>query len=537
MTRRFDALIVCGFFAASAGSAHAEEPIDAVSFNRHVRPLLSDRCYLCHGPDEQAREADLRLDNRDDATDWAIVPGEPAESEVLLRINSSDPDLRMPPPESNKAPLTRAEAELIRRWIEQGAAYERHWALVAPARTESERAAESNRLEHPIDQFIRQQLESQGMAPSPTADPRTLLRRASLDLTGLPPTVEQIDDFLSDHAPDAWSRALERLLDSPAYGERQARFWLDAARYADSNGYQYDFQRDQWAWRDWVIAAFNENAPFDQFTIEQLAGDLLPDATEQQRLATGFNRNHPITVEGGVIDEEYRVEYVIDRTSTVGAVWLGLTLACARCHDHKYDPISQREFYELTAFFNQVPERGFNGFEPRERIPSPFQRRELAAAEDRLNQAKADFDAALRAWNPDQDQYEAELADRLQTLWSAATPLSMVSSGGAELQTLDDGSVFASGKNPASDVYEIVIQSDKPDVRGVRLTALTDDRLPLRGVSRSANGNFVLSEIEVEVAESSTPEDFQPVKLASAIADYSQSGYPVARAIDGKIDG
>ena len=342
----------------------AEEPF---SYSRDVQPILSDHCFTCHGPDDNSRKADLRLDLRDDAVAAAIEPGDSDASELILRTHSDDADAIMPPAEFKK-PLTDAEKDILKRWVDEGAEYEAHWAFVAPTKAK----IPDGKAQNPIDRFIDAKLSENNLTPSPRTDNATLLRRLHLDLTGIAPTPQELEGF--DGNVDA---AITRLFDSPRYGEHLAREWLDVARYADSSGYQYDKERTMWPWRDWVIEAFSSNMPFDQFTIEQLAGDLLDEPTEQQRLATGFNRNHPITIEGGVIDEEYRVEYVMDRINTVGAAWMGLTLGCARCHDHKYDPISQKEFYEMFAFFNQVPEKGHNGFAPQMSVIPEFKKQAL----------------------------------------------------------------------------------------------------------------------------------------------------------------
>ena len=350
---------------------------ETVDFNRDVRPILSNHCFTCHGPDATTREAGLRLDEQEsaigvlDSGKQAVVVGDVERSELIRRIRSHDADLRMPPEEGGK-PLTPAQIEILETWIREGAEFQKHWAFVTPTMPPVPEVSRENWPRNEIDHFVLARLEQEGFAPAAEATRETLIRRVAFDLTGLPPTLEEIDRFLSDDSPLAYKRMVDRYLDSPAYGEHMARHWLDLARYADSNGYQYDTEREQWVWRDWVIDAYNRNKPFDEFTIEQLAGDLLPNSTPQQRLATGFHRNHGITIEGGIIDEEYRTEYVMDRVVTTGAVWLGLTIGCARCHEHKYDPISQEEFYRVYAFFNQVPERGMRGFAPKERIPSPF---------------------------------------------------------------------------------------------------------------------------------------------------------------------
>ena len=332
--------------------AFAEE----IRFNTHIRPLLSDRCFSCHGPDEKHREADLRLDLREGATGESsgpvvIVPGKPSESEILKRITSTDPDTVMPPPASKKPRLMASEIELIKKWIEAGAAYEGHWAFlsVRDERLPNGTFPNSNNL---TDHFIRDRLQRAGLSPSPEADRATLIRRVTLDLTGLLPTPEEVEQFVTDPSPAAYERLIDRLLASPHYGERWGRHWLDQARYADSNGYAIDAAREAWPYRDWVIEALNSDLPFDQFTVEQLAGDLLPNPTKSQLIATGFHRNTLINQEGGTDREQFRVEAAMDRVSTTGAVWLGLTVGCAQCHTHKFDPITQREYYQLFAFFN-----------------------------------------------------------------------------------------------------------------------------------------------------------------------------------------
>ncbi|WP_146450704.1 DUF1553 domain-containing protein [Bythopirellula polymerisocia] len=333
-----------------------------ISFAHDVRPILSEHCYHCHGPDANTREADLRLDSQDAFLDseesvGIVVAGNPNESELFLRIVSTDEDMQMPPAEANR-PLSAKQIETIRRWIDEGAVWQQHWSFTKPERPQLRTSRDDGWSKNEIDWFILQRLQQEGLTPSPEADKQTLIRRVTLDLTGLPPTPEEVDCFLADDRPNAYELLVERLLHSPRYGEQMAASWLDAARYADSYGYQDDGETSMWRWRDWVIEAFNDNMPFDQFTIEQLAGDLLPNPTFEQRIATGFNRNHRHNSEGGAIPEEFRVEYVVDRVNTTCTVWLGLTLGCARCHDHKYDPITQKEFYQLFAFFNNVPEDG-----------------------------------------------------------------------------------------------------------------------------------------------------------------------------------
>ncbi len=340
--------------------------VKPVDFNRDIRPILSDTCFKCHGPDEKQRMANLRLDDTEGLfTDRGgyriIVPGNAAESKLYQKISSKDESMLMPPTYSGRS-LTPAQIELFKQWIDQGAKWDTLWSFVPPKRPTVPEVKGKAWPRNPIDNFVLARLESEGLGPSPEADRATLLRRVYFDLTGLPPTLAEIDAFIADRSPDAYEKRVDQLLDSPHYGERMAMPWLDLARYADTHGYHIDSMRDMWAWRDWVIKSFNQNLPYDQFTIDQLAGDLLPNATMDQKIASGFNRNHMITLEGGAIPEEYHVEYIVDRVSTTSTAFLGLTMGCARCHDHKYDPIKQKDFYRFFAFFNTVPERGLDGF-------------------------------------------------------------------------------------------------------------------------------------------------------------------------------
>jgi Protein of unknown function (DUF1553)/Protein of unknown function (DUF1549)/Concanavalin A-like lectin/glucanases superfamily/Planctomycete cytochrome C len=361
---------------------------DPVRFNRDVLPILADKCFACHGPDAAKRKAGLRLDREEGARK---VVGKPDASELVRRITSSDADERMPPMDSGRA-LNRAQTETLQRWVAEGGKWEKHWAFLPPARPEPPAVTDAGWSRTPIDRFILARLEQAGLEPSLEADRATLIRRMSLDLTGLPPTPAEVDAFVRDAGPDSVDRLADRLLASPRYGERMTWRWLEAARYADTNGYQTDAGRDMWRWRDWVIEAYNRNLPFDRFTIEQLAGDLLPGATLDERIATGFNRNHRGNAEGGIVPEEYAVEYVADRVETTSTVWLGLTLGCARCHDHKFDPFSQREFYQLFAYFNNVPEKGravkFGNSPPHIKAPTRDQEQTLAALDRRVADAE-----------------------------------------------------------------------------------------------------------------------------------------------------
>ncbi|MBL9133599.1 MAG: DUF1549 domain-containing protein, partial [Verrucomicrobiaceae bacterium] len=384
---------------------HAQEP---VAFNRDIRPILSDACFQCHGPDKAKLKGDLRLDVESSAR--------PALDELLKRITTSDTDEHMPPPDFGRQ-LKPEQIDTIKRWIEQGAPWQAHWAFIPPKRPALPAVKNAAWPRNAVDHFILAKLEQNGLSPSKEADAETLRRRVSLDLTGLPPgpdkeTIRQGDNEKRGAEPvslSSYENTVDSLLSSPRYGERMAIRWLDAARYADTSGYQSDGERWMWRWRDWVIDAFNANMPFDQFTIEQIAGDLLPNATLSQKLATGFNRNHRGNAEGGIVPEEYAVEYVVDRVDTTCTVWLGLTMGCARCHDHKYDPLSQREFYQLFAYFNNVPEKGkaikIGNSVPWMQAPTPAQQRELAqierdlaTAEKQLKQLEPKIAAAQAVW-------------------------------------------------------------------------------------------------------------------------------------------
>ncbi|MEO7143030.1 MAG: DUF1549 domain-containing protein, partial [Bryobacteraceae bacterium] len=402
----FFALLTCPLLSAAAASSG--KPVD---FDREIRPILSDNCFACHGPDAEKRMAKLRLDDRDgmfaDRGSYRlIVAGDSANSRLYQRVSSQKKSFVMPPPYSGHK-LTPDQIDLLRRWIDQGAKWEMHWAYAAPVRPQVPAVKDAQWPKNPIDNFILARLEREGLKPTPAADKATLLRRVSFDLTGLPPTPAEIDAFLADKSPHAYEKQVDRLLASPHYGERMATQWLDLARYADTHGYHIDSAREMWHWRDWVVNAYNGNMPYDEFTVDQLAGDLLPHPTTNQLIATGFNRNHMINFEGGAIPEEYQNEYVVDRVEATSTAWLGITLGCARCHDHKYDPFKQKEFYEFYAFFNSIPEKGLDGrtgnAAPYLSLPSPDQQKHLdeltAAIDGRDKQMDETKIAALQtAW-------------------------------------------------------------------------------------------------------------------------------------------
>ncbi|MDB5319947.1 MAG: Planctomycete cytochrome [Phycisphaerales bacterium] len=393
MHPRFSIAITSLLLAISCApiSRAAATPVD---FSRDIQPILSDNCYACHGPDAKARKAKLRLDTKEGAfrikEDVAVVlPGNPAKSELVRRITTKDQDDLMPPPDSNHK-LTPHQIELLTTWVQQGAKWGVHWAFIPPVRPEIPPVKQKDWPRNPIDAFILAHLEKENLHPSPETPREALSRRVTLDLTGLPPTPAEVDAYLADNSPTAYDKVVDRLLASPRYGERMSWEWLDAARYADTNGYQGDSTRTMWPWRDWVVKALNDNMPFDQFTVEQLAGDLLPSATTDQKIATAFNRNHMINGEGGRIADENRVDYVMDQSETMSTIWLGLTVGCARCHDHKFDPITQKEYYQLYAFFNNTPVTGGGGSgqtAPVVDFTTPEQKAKLAELAEHVQQA------------------------------------------------------------------------------------------------------------------------------------------------------
>ncbi len=518
----------------------AQEPID---YQRDVRPILSDNCYQCHGPDGNERKAGLRLDVREAALrelpsgERAIVPNDPDASALLQRVHASDPDVHMPPPKSGKD-LTDAQRATLRRWIEQGAEFTQHWSFVAPKRAALPQVRDIEWCRNEIDRFVLAPLETDGMRPKAQTSRERLLRRVTFDLTGLPPTVAEVEAFLADERPDAYDRVVDRLLASPHFGEHRARFWLDAARYGDTHGFHLDNYRSMWPYRDHVIRAFNANQPFDEFTVEQLAGDLLPKPTLEQQIATGFNRCNPTTAEGGLIAAEYLAHYAADRVETTSTVWLGLTVGCARCHDHKFDPISTRDFYRMFAFFNSIEENASdrNIPTPAPVIAAPTE--EQKKERERLNKASTAIAERMRAPMPDVDRrqrlWEEEWAIFSGRSWSELVPTSAVSRGGATMQLGKDNTVLATGFSPANDVYEVVLRSDAKDLRALRIEALAHAESPGKGVGRASHNNIVLTDISVEAAPATRPLDAKPVALASACADWNQPNFPIQNALDGK---
>lgn len=430
VSRPFQPFAWCGLLVLSALAARAVPLVAGdnprVEFNRDIRPILSDNCFQCHGPDKAQRKADLRLDSEAGALAdlggrRAVVARNLEHSELYLRLLIEDEEERMPPLKSGKK-LTSAQIELLGRWIEQGAKWQKHWAFLPPVADAPPKVGNPSWVRNPIDAFVLNRLEREGLSPTAAADKTTLMRRVSLDLTGLPPTPAEVDAFLTDESPEAYENVVDRLLASPRFGERMAVRWLDGARYADTSGYQSDGERVMWRWRDWVIEAYNRNMPFDQFTIEQIAGDMLPDATLDQQIASGFNRNHRGNAEGGIIPEEYAAEYVVDRVETTFTVWLGMTMGCSRCHDHKFDPFSQKDFYQAFAFFNNVPEFGravkYGNSPPYIKTPTVDQQLRLQQIDARLTEEARAFERLLPELAAAQNEWEKNLDSQAFTDWT-----------------------------------------------------------------------------------------------------------------------
>ena len=407
---------------------------DTIDYNLHVKPILSDNCFFCHGPDKNSQKASLNLSNSESAyaklassgRKHAIVPGDWSSSELVRRITSDDVNVAMPPVESNRS-ITDYEKAILIKWIEQGAVYKPHWAYIQPQKTDPPAVRESGWIVNEIDQFVLNNLESKGLTPAPEASREILLRRVTFDLTGLPPTLEELDQFMKDQSPDAYEKTVDRLLASDRYGEKMAISWMDLSRFADTHGYTVDRFRPMWPWRDWVIQSFNENMPYDQFVTWQLAGDLLPNASKEQRLATGFNRNHAQNMEGGIVNEEFRVEYVADRTNTAGTAFLGLTMECARCHDHKFDPISQKDYFSIFAFFNSIDEAGQISWDNATPVPTMlltdatkdsiihFLDSEIENAEVELEQVMQNQQESFNAWlKTNKDGYDFDFKSGLE---------------------------------------------------------------------------------------------------------------------------
>ncbi len=511
--------------------------VEGIQFNRDVRPILSANCFSCHGPDKKARKAKLRLDTREGALFdlggyRALEPGKPDDSELIQRIEADDPDDRMPPPDSGHE-LTAGDRRVLGEWVKAGGEYQTHWSFKRPVKAQLPNMRQKDWPWHPLDHFVLKRLEMNDMSPSSDADRHRWIRRVSLDLTGLPPTPGEADEFVADKSEKAYEKVVDRLLDSRAYGEHWARMWLDLARYADTKGYEKDRHRDIWSYRDWVIDALNRDMPYDQFTTEQLAGDLLPDPTPDQLVATAFHRNTMSNDEGGTDNEEFRVAAVKDRVDSTVQVWMGLTMGCAKCHSHKYDPITNEEYYRFYAYFNQTEDNDHPKDLPVYRVVPKENRKKSEALKKELNEKTAELEKAKKIELPGLVKW-LRGKKSLEDKWAAFRPTKAVSRNGSTLTIRKDLSVLASGKSPATDQYTLTGTLPAGTYHAIRLDALTHSSLGNRnGPGRNPRDpNFVLNEIPLErLPAKGGPA--QALKIKSAMADFEQKGWPVKGAFDG----
>ncbi|MEK0446553.1 MAG: hypothetical protein RLZZ399_1874 [Verrucomicrobiota bacterium] len=520
--------VECSFAEPAKGDAASRE----IRFNRDIRPILSDNCFHCHGFDQKSRKGDRRLDVRDDAIAEkdgvrAVVPGDFRASELHRRIYSQDSEEVMPPPKEGKR-LTAEQKALLDEWIKQGAPYEEHWSYVPPVKVATPSGA------HPVDALIRRRLSQVGLSPAPEAERRVLIRRLYSDLLGLPPSPEEVLAFEKDKSPGSYERLVDRLMASPHYGERMAIPWLDVVRFADTIGYHSDNPRNVWPYRDYVIRSFNENKRFDQFTREQLAGDLLPGSTLEQKVASGFNRLVLSTEEGGAQPKDYESRMLTDRVRAVGTVWLGQTLGCAQCHDHKFDPISTRDFYTMGAFFADIREGVIGKREEGLAVPSVEEAAKLKAMDDRIGILQEELKASSPQRAQDQAQWEQSLMNGpTDVAWTPLVPLKVQGGKGSQFEIQDDGVVnvsFAEGKVPASDTYTITVKMPAGEMNGLRLEALASERIPTKGPGLSDSGNFILTQVTLK-------EGAEVLKIAEASASFEQKGQPARAAIDDKARG
>jgi mono/diheme cytochrome c family protein len=555
MSRKIKFLI-CGLFAVAVSfnavpfqpRAAAQSQID---FKRDVEPIFAQTCYQCHGAKKALGQ--LRLDVKSLAMKGgisgpSIIPGNSKASRLMRRILGEGDEVQMP---LGGEPLKPEQIELIRKWIDEGAHWPaadtaekaeipRHWAYIKPRRPELPRVKNQEWVRNPIDAFILARLEREGLQPSPETDKATLLRRVHLDITGLPPSVKEVDAFLADKSHDAYEKVVDRLLASPAYGERWARPWLDLARYADSNGYEADHPRVMWEYRDWVINALNRDMPFDQFTIEQIAGDMLPGATTDQRIATGFHRNTMVNMEGGIDPEENRFEILVDRVNTTATVWLGSTMACAQCHNHKYDPFSQKEYYQLMAIFDNAEYKIEGSLhsrhvsEPQLSLPTPAQAAKRKVIDGELKRLEAKLTEQTPELDAEQAKWEGELINEKER-WTILDPLELASTGGATMKELGDRSVLVSGAKAEQDVYIVTARTELNGITGLRLEAIPDDSLPKGGPGRDPYGNFFLTGIEVlaSLISGASPSSSGPIKFVNARVDDAAYGVAVKEFFSG----
>lgn len=541
------ALLFAIVISAARFAAAAEPLPEKIEFNRDVRPILSENCFFCHGPDKNKRQAELRLDTQDgllgtekptgstpsdrgDGTprlpSGVVKPKSPEQSKLFARITSADPDQKMPPVDSGKE-LSPREIAVLKKWIEQGAGYEGHWSFQPIKKTtppEAQGKPSLGFVRNPVDLFVLDELRQHGLEPSQPADKITLVRRLYFDLTGLPPKPDDVDRFVADDRPEAYAQLVDRLLDSPQFGERMAVWWLDLVRYADTVGYHGDQNMSVFPFREYVIRSFNENKPFDVFTREQLAGDLLPDATTEHRIASGYNRLGMMSAEGGVQSKEYLAKYIAERVRNVSGTWLGTTMGCAECHDHKYDPFTTRDFYSMEAFFSDIEERGlYSGasssgeWGSNIQVPTLEQSQQMAKLTSDIAAVKKVLDTATPELAAAQAEWEKSVPQ-----WTVLTPETIVSQGNATLKRLEDGSILASGETPAKDVYTLTIANPPANITAFRLEVLPDDSLPAKGPGWAGNGNFVLTEFIVEHQHAGQTEK-QLIPLQNATASYEQT--------------
>ena len=545
-TRLRTRLYVCAVAIVLPGACLAESPVD---FDRDIKPILSDNCYHCHGPDAESREAELRVDQKDSVLSqrddyWIVQPGRPDESELIARLTADDPDERMPPADSGKE-MTAEQIELLRRWVSAGAPWKEHWSFVPPTRPRLSNPQHLKGARNEIDYFVVQRLAEKGLSPALPADRRTLVRRLYLDLTGLPPSGEQVQAFLDSRSDEAYEQLVDELLASPQYGERMTIAWLDQARYADTNGFSIDGGRHMWLWRDWVIHAYNQNMPFDQFVIEQLAGDLLPEPTPDQLVATGFNRNHMITHEGGTIPEENLANYASDRVRTTSEVFLGLTMGCAQCHDHKYDPITQRDYYRFLAYFNTLEDKGLDGNSGRNARPrmeatsilgrNGTETKQLRSQLQELEQQLKQPLASQAAW---EEQARQEIAGLGKDLKLVPVEVLNVTSPNraAEFEIRDDGMLYlkdGGGRSPS-----ILAKFSQEEVIGLRLVFYPDPSYSQGGLGygekKGLEGSFLLTSLSASVTAlaSEQVDLYKLIDIRGATATASHADHPAVDCLN-----
>src|ERR1700733_1754083 len=521
-------LVVASLVGGLHGRARAAGD-DEIVFSRDIRPILSQNCFDCHGPDDKQRKAELRLDTKDGlfielGGQTPFVPFKPEKSEALRRMATDDADERMAPTKTGKH-VSAAQLDLIKRWIAQGAKWSQHWSYLPPVLPSVPRTSHDSRAYNAIDSFIAARLDREKLAQSPEADRITLLRRLSLDVIGLPPTPAEVDAFVADRRPGAYERQVARLLSSPHFGERWGRQWLDAARYADSDGYEKDKSRQVWFYRDWVTNALNRDLPYDQFIIEQIAGDELPSATQDQIVATGFLRNSMLNEEGGVDPEQFRMEAMFDRMDAIGKSMLGLTIQCAQCHNHKYDPLTQEEYYRIFAFLNNDNEANIAVYTPDEQRRRADIFRRIHEIEAGLRQRSPDWQARMEKW---EEQVRGD-----QPEWTVVKPAPEdLVAGGQKHYLLDDGSILCQGYAPTKNTEDFTIKTTVPNITGFRLELRNDPNLPLGGPGRSIKGTCALSEFAVRAAPTDAPEKTAAVKLVRATADVNPPERPLEKIFD-----